>query len=205
MRRSETVVVSRETESSNPAPSSVESAAEPTERSPALNPGQTRTFAEITMGPCSAKANCTLPALAHAAGRRSGVPRQSRIALVAPFASSHLTGEARHTATWDGKAERKNGAGHRLDRRVGRLVARKLGQAGARVLSHGRDAERGARVKKCDRPRCYETGRLDPGCAAYPPPFPARGRTPPSPPTTSPASAISPANRLRACPHGIAT
>jgi NAD(P)-dependent dehydrogenase (short-subunit alcohol dehydrogenase family) len=30
--------------------------------------------------------------------------------------------------------------------RVGRLVARKLAQAGARVLVHGRDAERGARV-----------------------------------------------------------
>src|SRR5437762_10689438 len=29
---------------------------------------------------------------------------------------------------------------------VGRLVARKLGQAGARVLVHGRDAERGAGV-----------------------------------------------------------
>ena len=29
---------------------------------------------------------------------------------------------------------------------VGRLVARKLGQAGARVLVHGRDAERDARV-----------------------------------------------------------
>jgi NAD(P)-dependent dehydrogenase (short-subunit alcohol dehydrogenase family) len=29
---------------------------------------------------------------------------------------------------------------------VGRLVARKLGQAGARVLAHGRDAERGTRV-----------------------------------------------------------
>ena len=29
---------------------------------------------------------------------------------------------------------------------VGRLVARNLGQAGARVLVHGRDAERGARV-----------------------------------------------------------
>ena len=29
---------------------------------------------------------------------------------------------------------------------VGRLVARKLGQAGARVLVHGRDAERGARI-----------------------------------------------------------
>src|SRR5690349_9714547 len=29
---------------------------------------------------------------------------------------------------------------------VGRLVARKLGQAGARLLVHGRDAERGARV-----------------------------------------------------------
>ena len=29
---------------------------------------------------------------------------------------------------------------------VGRLVAHKLGQAGARVLVHGRDAERGARV-----------------------------------------------------------
>jgi NAD(P)-dependent dehydrogenase (short-subunit alcohol dehydrogenase family) len=29
---------------------------------------------------------------------------------------------------------------------VGRLVARKLGQAAARVLVHGRDAERGARV-----------------------------------------------------------
>src|SRR5947209_18711063 len=29
---------------------------------------------------------------------------------------------------------------------VGRLVARKLGQAGARVLVHGREAERGARV-----------------------------------------------------------
>src|SRR5215470_17898045 len=29
---------------------------------------------------------------------------------------------------------------------VGRLVARKLGQAGVRVLVHGRDAERGARV-----------------------------------------------------------
>jgi NAD(P)-dependent dehydrogenase (short-subunit alcohol dehydrogenase family) len=29
---------------------------------------------------------------------------------------------------------------------VGRLVARKLGQAGARVLVHGRDAERGIRV-----------------------------------------------------------
>ena len=29
---------------------------------------------------------------------------------------------------------------------VGRLVARKLGQAGARVLVHGRDAKRGARV-----------------------------------------------------------
>ena len=29
---------------------------------------------------------------------------------------------------------------------VGRLVARKLGQAGARVLVHGRDANRGARV-----------------------------------------------------------
>ena len=29
---------------------------------------------------------------------------------------------------------------------VGRLVARKLGQAGARVLVHGRDAERGNRV-----------------------------------------------------------
>ena len=29
---------------------------------------------------------------------------------------------------------------------VGRLVARKLGQAGARVLVHGRDAERGERV-----------------------------------------------------------
>jgi hypothetical protein len=45
-----------------------------------------------------------------------------------------------------GKAERKNGAGHRLDRRVGRFVARKLGQASARVLVHSRDAERGARV-----------------------------------------------------------
>ncbi len=29
---------------------------------------------------------------------------------------------------------------------VGRRVARKLGQAGARVLVHGRDAERGARI-----------------------------------------------------------
>src|SRR5436305_7716268 len=29
---------------------------------------------------------------------------------------------------------------------VGRLVARKLGEAGAHVLVHGRDAERGARV-----------------------------------------------------------
>jgi NAD(P)-dependent dehydrogenase (short-subunit alcohol dehydrogenase family) len=29
---------------------------------------------------------------------------------------------------------------------VGRLVARKLGEAGTRVLVHGRDAERGARV-----------------------------------------------------------
>src|SRR5436305_8641450 len=29
---------------------------------------------------------------------------------------------------------------------VGRLVARKLGQAGARVLVHGRDAKRGARI-----------------------------------------------------------
>src|SRR5438132_7657772 len=29
---------------------------------------------------------------------------------------------------------------------VGRLVARKLGQAGAHVLVHGRNAERGARV-----------------------------------------------------------
>jgi NAD(P)-dependent dehydrogenase (short-subunit alcohol dehydrogenase family) len=29
---------------------------------------------------------------------------------------------------------------------VGRLVARKLGQAGARVLVHGHDAERGARI-----------------------------------------------------------
>ena len=29
---------------------------------------------------------------------------------------------------------------------VGQLVARKLGLAGARVLVHGRDAERGARV-----------------------------------------------------------
>ena len=29
---------------------------------------------------------------------------------------------------------------------VGRLVARKLGQAGARVLVHGRNAKRGARV-----------------------------------------------------------
>ena len=29
---------------------------------------------------------------------------------------------------------------------VGRLVARKLGEAGARVLVHGRNAERGARV-----------------------------------------------------------
>jgi NAD(P)-dependent dehydrogenase (short-subunit alcohol dehydrogenase family) len=29
---------------------------------------------------------------------------------------------------------------------VGRLVARKLGQAGACVLVHGRNAERGARV-----------------------------------------------------------
>jgi NAD(P)-dependent dehydrogenase (short-subunit alcohol dehydrogenase family) len=29
---------------------------------------------------------------------------------------------------------------------VGRLVARRLGEAGARVLVHGRDAERGARV-----------------------------------------------------------
>jgi len=29
---------------------------------------------------------------------------------------------------------------------VGRLVARKLGQVGARVLVHGRDAETGARV-----------------------------------------------------------
>src|ERR1043165_7044688 len=29
---------------------------------------------------------------------------------------------------------------------VGRLVARRLGEAGARVLVHGRDAERGAQV-----------------------------------------------------------
>jgi len=29
---------------------------------------------------------------------------------------------------------------------VGRLVARKLGQAGARVLVHGRDVKRGARI-----------------------------------------------------------
>jgi NAD(P)-dependent dehydrogenase (short-subunit alcohol dehydrogenase family) len=33
---------------------------------------------------------------------------------------------------------------------VGRLVARKLGQAGARVLVHGRDPERGARRSTCD-------------------------------------------------------
>jgi NAD(P)-dependent dehydrogenase (short-subunit alcohol dehydrogenase family) len=48
--------------------------------------------------------------------------------------------------TCDGKAERKDGTGHGSTDGVGRLVARKLGQAGARVLVHGRDAERGARV-----------------------------------------------------------
>ena len=31
---------------------------------------------------------------------------------------------------------------------VGRLVARKLGQTGARVLVHGRDGERGARPQR---------------------------------------------------------
>ena len=48
--------------------------------------------------------------------------------------------------TWDGTAQRKDGTGHGSTDGVGRLVARKLGQVGARVLVHGRDAETGARV-----------------------------------------------------------
>jgi NAD(P)-dependent dehydrogenase (short-subunit alcohol dehydrogenase family) len=56
---------------------------------------------------------------------------------------------------------------------LGRLVARKLGQAGARVLVHGRDAERGARVIAehhrqlpafgVDLCRCTRGGRRDHG------------------------------------------
>src|SRR6516165_9800181 len=43
--------------------------------------------------------------------------------------------------TWDGTAERKDGTGHRLDRR-GRPARRSQArQVGARVLVHGRDAE----------------------------------------------------------------
>ncbi len=48
--------------------------------------------------------------------------------------------------TWDGRAERKTALVTGSTDGVGRLVARKLGQAGARVLVHGRGAERGARV-----------------------------------------------------------
>ena len=47
--------------------------------------------------------------------------------------------------TWDGTAEKDALVTGSTDG-VGRLVARKLGQAGAHVLVHGRDAERGARV-----------------------------------------------------------
>jgi hypothetical protein len=68
------------------------------------------------------------------------------IALVAPFASSRLTGEARQTEGWDGKLSGKTVLVTGSTDGVGRLVDRKLGQASARVLVHGRDAERGARV-----------------------------------------------------------
>jgi hypothetical protein len=48
--------------------------------------------------------------------------------------------------TWDGKAERKDGTGHRLDRR-GRPARRSRARASRRArASAGRDAERGARV-----------------------------------------------------------
>ena len=46
---------------------------------------------------------------------------------------------------WDGTAEKDALVTGSTDG-VGRLVTRKLGQAGAHVLVHGRDAERGARV-----------------------------------------------------------
>ena len=54
---------------------------------------------------------------------------------------------------------------------VGRLVARKLGQAGARVLVHGRDAERGARVVadiEARRISLRPTSRRSPRCIASP-------------------------------------
>jgi NAD(P)-dependent dehydrogenase (short-subunit alcohol dehydrogenase family) len=55
---------------------------------------------------------------------------------------------------------------------VGRLVARKLGQAGARVLVHGRDAERGARlvadIEAARRISLRPTSRHSPRCVASP-------------------------------------
>ena len=60
---------------------------------------------------------------------------------------------------------------------VGRLVARKLGQAGARVLVHGRDAERGARVVARSRPAAEwrrslpPTSRRSMRCVALPAPY----------------------------------
>jgi hypothetical protein len=43
----------------------------------------------------------------------------------------------------DDETDRKGSVGDRLDRRGGRLVAMRLGEAGAHVLVHGRDRKRG--------------------------------------------------------------
>jgi hypothetical protein len=54
--------------------------------------------------------------LAVGGGRDEGPESTQNGRSVARFGSFHLTGEARQTETWDRKAERRNGAGHRLDR-----------------------------------------------------------------------------------------
>jgi hypothetical protein len=51
--------------------------------------------------------------------------------------TTNVTDEALQTGTWDGKAEREDGTGHRVDGRGRPARGSQLGQAGARVLVHG--------------------------------------------------------------------
>jgi NAD(P)-dependent dehydrogenase (short-subunit alcohol dehydrogenase family) len=73
---------------------------------------------------------------------------------------------------WDGTAEKDALVTGSTDG-VGRLVTRKLGQAGAHVLVHGRDAERGARVlgdteaSGVRRISLRPTSRRSPRCVAF--------------------------------------
>src|SRR5205085_10249347 len=65
----------------------------------------------------------------------SNFPHPKLISLVEPHEETWMENLTGKTALVTGSTDG-----------VGRLVARKLGQAGGRVLVHGRDAERGARV-----------------------------------------------------------